>query len=61
MVSLADDDKEVYYTLADGRVRKEELYYGHSFLSQSSRFICTDATIKKMEIVNRKGEKRMVQ
>ena len=61
VISLADDDREVYYTLANGRVRKEELYYGHSFLSQSSRFICTDATIKKIAIVNRKGEKRMVQ
>ncbi|MGZ8541968.1 MAG: RNA-binding protein, partial [Chitinophagaceae bacterium] len=61
IVSLNDDDKEVYYTMVNGDKRKEEVYYGTSFLSQSSRFICIDATVKNVEVINRKGEKRTVQ
>ncbi|HKZ66394.1 MAG TPA: hypothetical protein VJ111_08575, partial [Chitinophagaceae bacterium] len=61
IISLDADDKEVLYTLVNGDIRKEEIYFGTSFLSQSSRFICTDATIKKIEIFNRKGKKRTVQ
>ncbi|MEP7374680.1 MAG: VCBS repeat-containing protein [Chitinophagaceae bacterium] len=61
LISLNADDREVYYTMVNGDTRKEELYYGTSFLSQSSRFICIDATIKKIEIFNQAGEKRVIQ
>ena len=61
IIPLASGDKEVHYTMANGKVRKEEVYYGHSFLSQSSRFICLDGTMRKIEIVNQKGQKRLVQ
>ena len=61
ILSLNQDDKEVFYTMMNGKIRKEEMYYGNSFLSQSSRFICKDATIKKVEVINRKGERRIVE
>lgn len=61
LVPLNDDEREVYYTMVNGGTRKEELYYGTSFLSQSSRFVCMDPTIKKIIIVNRNGEKRIVE
>jgi hypothetical protein len=34
------------------------LYYGDSFLSQSSRFMMMDTPIKKIEVFNRRGKTR---
>lgn len=39
-------DKSVKISHANGKIRKEELYYGSSFLSQSSRFIMVSDSIK---------------
>jgi hypothetical protein len=61
LVMLKPDDKAVLITLTDGRKRKEEPAYGSSFLSQSSPFITINSAVKKVEIVNTKGEKRTVQ
>ncbi len=61
IVLLNHDDKEVYYTMTNGGTRKEELYYGHSFLSQSSRLVCLDPTIHTIEVLDRKGQKRLIQ
>ncbi|TMI67648.1 MAG: hypothetical protein E6H09_23955 [Bacteroidetes bacterium] len=61
IIFLNDDDKEIHYTMVNGGTRKEELYYGTSFLSQSSRFICMNPSIKNIEIINGKGERRIVQ
>jgi len=61
VVLLNDDDKEVYYTMVNGGTRKEEIYYGNSFLSQSSRLVCIDPTIKTIEVLDRKGQKRLIQ
>ncbi|CAN5428843.1 VCBS repeat-containing protein [soil metagenome] len=60
MIPLIQDDKYILLTLVNGKTRKEEVYYGNSFLSQSARFICVDNNIKKVEVVNIKGEKRTI-
>ncbi len=60
IIALLPTDKAVFITMPDGKIRKEEMYYGNSFLSQSSRFICVDAGVKKIEVVNFKGEKRVL-
>ncbi len=54
-------DKLVYLTLHNGKKRKQELYWGTSFLSQSARFIELNSAIQKAEVINTKGEKRIIQ
>lgn len=47
-------------TLASGKKRREEIYYGHSFISQSSRFIVTNSAVGSVEITDGQGEKRKI-
>lgn len=42
----------------NGRQRKEEFYTGQSFLSQSSRFMALDPSIRSVEITDYLGHKR---
>lgn len=55
------NDQFVLLSLKNGKTRKQELYLGSSFLSQSSNVICKDAAVVKIEVMNHKGEKRMVE
>ena len=57
-IQLQPGDKTALVTLENGRKRKEEFYYGNSFLSQSSRTLELNAKVKKIEIWNGRGEKR---
>ena len=52
------DDRVLFITLTNGNVRKEELYYGTSFLSQSSGCIGIGNAISKISVVNLKGAKK---
>jgi len=61
IIRFNNDDAIAYIHLKTGKTRKMELYYGTSFLSQSSRFMMWDDTMQQVEIVNNKGEKRVVQ
>lgn len=61
IIRLLDNDRYIYYKLRDGRVRKEELYYGNSFLSQSSRIVCIGKAIQSVEVVNHLGQRRVLQ
>jgi len=61
IISLKPGDKTILITLTDGHIRKEEVDHGTSFLSQSSQFITVNASAKKIEIINTKGEKRVSQ
>jgi hypothetical protein len=61
IISLLPNDKTILFTLANGQKRKQELYYGTSFLSQSSLFICAVPGTKKIEVIDSKGQKRIVQ
>jgi len=44
----------------NGKTQVRELNYGASFLSQSGRFIMLDSTIVSAEIIDSKGNKRVV-
>ena len=60
LISLRPDDRVLLLTLTNGKIRREEPYYGSSFLSQSSRTVEIGKGVIKMEIINTKGEKRSV-
>jgi hypothetical protein len=57
LIPVQSNDKAAFIHLKNGRIRKEELYYGTSFLSQSSRFLVLNETINFIEIINDKGER----
>ena len=60
LLPLEAGDRLVLYTLKNGKTRREEIYYGSSFLGQSARFIATDSSMQKIEIINNKGIKRSI-
>lgn len=47
-------------TLKDGNIRRQELYYGHSYLSQTSRTLQVPRSVQKVEVIDFKGERRVV-
>jgi hypothetical protein len=47
-------------TLKNGKSRKEEIYYGSSFLSQSGRFLNAGKLISTIELTDSKGNKRKI-
>ncbi|MGH2565618.1 MAG: hypothetical protein ACRDE5_13970, partial [Ginsengibacter sp.] len=59
-ISLKADDKIIFIHLKNGKTRKEEVYHGDSFLSQSSLFIPVNDTMKSIDIINNKNEKRTI-
>jgi hypothetical protein len=60
MIRLKDDDRVALIYLRNGQVRRQELGFGSSFLSQSARIIGLDKSMLKMEIINGKGERRTI-
>lgn len=60
-IPLKANDKTVFIHLKSGRIRKEEIYHGNSFLSQSSLFIPVNDLITSVEIINNKNEKRTIR
>jgi hypothetical protein len=44
----------------NGQIRKEEFYYGTSFLSQSGRFISITPGISAVEITDNAGNARTI-
>jgi len=57
-LSPADVSAMLYYP--GGKKRKEEFYYGASFLSQSGRFLLLDNQVQSAEIVDNKGHSRKI-
>ena len=55
------DDQFAIIKYRNGTVRKEEFYYGSSFLSQSSRFITLNNNVKSIEITNNKKQMRTIK
>jgi hypothetical protein len=51
-IALRPGDKYAIIHLKNGLKRKEEFYYGTSFLSQSARFIQVNDVVQKVEITN---------
>lgn len=57
-ISLQTDDAYALIRTKDGKTYRQELYYGASFLSQSSRKIALTGREALVEIVNFQGKKR---
>jgi enediyne biosynthesis protein E4 len=57
-VQVLADDVSAIVKYKNGKVRKEEIYYGTSFLSQSGRFLCADENIINIEVTNSQGISR---
>ena len=60
-VRIDPDEVSAVVDGKDGKSRKEEFYYGNSFLSQSSRFILVDSNVLSVTIRNTKGKLRLVK
>jgi enediyne biosynthesis protein E4 len=61
LIPLPGDAREIWYTLKSGKMRKEEVYIGNSFLSQSARFVCMNGSIEKIEVVDGGGRRRVLK
>ena len=57
-MKLNPDDLSATLTFNNGKIQKEEFYYGSSFLSQSSRFLSIGKNVTTAEILDIKGNKR---
>jgi len=60
LIPLQQTDKTVFLTLANGKRRTEELYFGNSFMSQSSRFLRVDKNVTSIEIKDSNGKIRKI-
>jgi ASPIC and UnbV/FG-GAP-like repeat len=60
-VVLQPSDVNALIHYRDGRSRKEEVYYGASFLSQSGRFIDWTDNMVSVEITDSRGRKRTIR
>lgn len=57
--ALMPNEISAVITYKNGKTRKEEFYFGQSFLSQSGRFILLNDNIKSVTIIDNKGNKRI--
>ena len=58
LLPLQPNDASAIIEYANGKKRKEEFYYGNSFLSQSARFISFNEQVKLITIIDQKGQAR---
>lgn len=57
-IAVRPDDVSALIRYRDGKVRKEEFYYGSSFLSQSARFLDLSGDVISVIITDYKGRSR---
>jgi hypothetical protein len=57
-IPLQADDVSAVIKYKNGKTRKQEFYYGSSFLSQSSRFLSVNDGILSIEVTDEKDKKR---
>ncbi|MEO5682466.1 MAG: FG-GAP-like repeat-containing protein [Chitinophagaceae bacterium] len=60
LIGLNKDDQLIFISFKNGATRKEEIYYGSSFLSQSAQFVVVNDKMKKVLVINRRGAKREI-
>ena len=53
-------DAYVVLTRADGTTRRQELYYGSTYLSQSSRYVSVPAGVVKAVVFDSRGQSRTI-
>ena len=58
LLPVEPNDASAIIEYANGQKRKEEFYYGNSFLSQSARFISYNEKVKLITIIDQKGQTR---
>jgi hypothetical protein len=58
LLPVQPNDASAIIEYANGQKRKEEFYYGNSFLSQSARFISYNEKVKMITIIDQKGQTR---
>lgn len=61
IIPLKQDDKTVEITLFNGQKRKQEVYWGSGFLTQSANMLIKDKTVSSITIINNQGQKRTIQ
>ncbi len=61
VLPLLPDDHYVNITYLNGSKRKQEVYFGSSFLSQSANLIITNSNMQKIEVTNSKNERRRLK
>jgi hypothetical protein len=61
LIPVLPGDRWASVRLTNGKSRREEFYYGASFLSQSGRFLEWNDSIGSVEIVDDKGGKRVLK
>jgi hypothetical protein len=60
IIPLQATDKSLFITLANGKKRIEELYFGNSFLSQSGRFLNVSKNVMSVDIKDSNGKIRHI-
>ncbi|MEM1134408.1 MAG: FG-GAP-like repeat-containing protein [Bacteroidota bacterium] len=58
VLSFKKDDAKVVFTFKDGTSRISELYYGNTYLSQSSRKMVIPRNTANVQVINFQGETR---
>jgi hypothetical protein len=58
VLPVQPNDASAIIEYSNGQKRKEEFYYGNSFLSQSARFISYNEKVKLITIIDQKGQTR---
>lgn len=59
-IPIDPGDRSAMIRYKNGKIRKEEFYFGSSFLSQSARFVQVDSTVAGITITDGKGRNREV-
>jgi hypothetical protein len=60
LLPINPDDRMAIIRFTNGQMRKEEFYFGTSFLSQSSRFISVTPAVSAVEITSNAGDTRKI-
>ncbi len=61
MITLKANETTALLTLKNGKIRREEMSFGSSFLSQSSHNLTISSDVRSIEIIDTKGAKRIVK
>lgn len=59
-IAINQTDSHAILELVNGQTRRQEFYYGDSFLSQSSRTLVIDNTINAITVFDNKGKSRNI-
>jgi enediyne biosynthesis protein E4 len=60
IIRLKSSEYVALLYLKNGSIRREEMYYGNSFLSQSSRFIIANDQVSGIKIIGTSGKVRQI-